>query len=139
MVKGIRMKEFNSYVKNGFVRLTPFPGATTKQLCHYAIPSLVDESPDRVIIHAGCNDVANRNKTPQEIAEEITNLAELCRSYGVNEIFVSSLICRTNKYLNEKVMRINFLLNCICKEKGFIFIENKNIELMIYMKMDYIF
>lgn len=128
MVKGIRMKEFNSYIKNGFVKLRSFTGATIKQLCHYAIPSLVDETPNRVVIQAGCNDVANRNNTPQEIAEQIMNLAEMCREYGVNEVFVSSLICRTNKYLNEKVTRINFLLNCICREKGFIFIDNKNIE-----------
>ena len=39
--------------------------------------------------------------------------------YAENEIFVSSLICRKNNYLNEKVTRINFLLNLVCKEKGF--------------------
>ena len=43
----------------------------------------------------------------------------MCRGYGVIEIFVSSLICRKNNYLNEKVARINFLLNLFCKEKGF--------------------
>ena len=69
------------------------------------------------MIHAGCNDVSNRNKTPENIAEDIMNLAELCRSYGVNEVFVSALIYRTNRYLNEKVARINFLLNIICREK----------------------
>ena len=129
MVKGIRMREFNSYVRNGFMKLRPFPGATTKQLAYYAVPSLVDETPDRVIIHAGCNDIPNRNSSPEEIAKEIIKLAELSRAYGVNDVFVSALICRANTYLNDKVTRVNFLLNIICKEKGFIFIENKNIEL----------
>ena len=41
------------------------------------------------------------------------------QGYAENEIFVSSLICRKNNYLNEKVTRINFLLNLVCKEKGF--------------------
>ena len=46
--------------------------------------------------------------------------------YGVNEIFVLS---RKNNYLNEKVTRINLLLNLICKEKGFVFINNRNIDM----------
>ena len=46
MIKGIQMKEFNSYVKNRHSKLRPFPGATVKQLQHYAIPSLVDETPN---------------------------------------------------------------------------------------------
>ena len=51
------------------------------------------------------------------------------RGYCVNEIFVSSLICRKSNYLNEKVTRINFLLNLTCKEKGFVFIDNLNINI----------
>ena len=49
--------------------------------------------------------------------------------YAENEIFVSSLICRKNNYLNEKVTRINFLLNLTCKEKAFVFIDNRNINI----------
>ena len=46
MINGIRIKEFNSYVKEGYSKLRPFPGATVKQLQHYAIPGLVDETPN---------------------------------------------------------------------------------------------
>ena len=45
MIKGIRVEEFNSYVKDGYSKLRPFPGATVKQLQHHEIPSLVDEHP----------------------------------------------------------------------------------------------
>ena len=128
MIKGMRMKEFNSYVKNGYSKLRPFPGATVKQLQHYAIPSLVDETPNQVILHSGCNDVSNRNASPEQIANDIKVLAEMCRGYGVNKIFVSTLICRKNNYLNENVTRINFSLNLICKEKGFVF---KDIRMLI--------
>ena len=108
MSKGIRMKELNSYVKNGYTKLRPFPGATVKQLEHFAFPSLVDETPNRVILHGGCNDVSNRNASLERIANDKKDLAEMCRGYGRNEIFVSSLICRKNNYLNEKITRINF-------------------------------
>ena len=46
MIKGIGMKEFNSYVKNGHSKLRSFPGTTVKQRQHFAIPSLVDETPN---------------------------------------------------------------------------------------------
>ena len=89
----------------------------------------MDETPNRVILHGGCNDVSNRNISLEEIASDIKDLAEMCREYGENEIFVSYLICRKNSYLNEKVLRINFLLNLICREKGFVFIDNRNINI----------
>ena len=53
----------------------------------------------------------------------------MCRGYAVNEIFVSSLICRKSNYLNEKVTRTNFLLNLICEENRFVFIDNRNINI----------
>ena len=43
-------------------------------------------------------------------------MAILCRGYGVNDIFISAMICRRGKFLNEKVKRINFLLELICEE-----------------------
>ena len=129
MIKGIQMKGSNSYVKNGYSKLRPFPGATVKQLQHYATLSLLDETPNQVILHGGCNDVSNRNASPEQIANYIKDLVEVCRGFGMNEIFVSSLICRKNNYLNEKVARINFLLNLICTEKGFVFIDNRNINI----------
>ena len=97
MIKGIRRKEFNSYVKNGYSKIIPF---LEQQLQLNAIPSLVDETPNRVILNGW---------------------------YGVNKIFVSSLICKKNNYLNEKVTRIDFLIDLIGKEKGFLFIDHRNI------------
>ena len=35
---------------------------------------------------------------PRTIANDIKNLAEICRGYDVNEIFVSFLICGKNDY-----------------------------------------
>ena len=64
MIKGIWIEEFNSYVKDGYSNLRLFPGATVKQLQHHAIPSLGDETPNRVILHGGCNYVSNRNVFP---------------------------------------------------------------------------
>ena len=66
---------------------------------------------------------------PEQIANDISDLTKLCSGYGVNETFVLSLICRKNNYLNENVTRINILLNLICKEKGSVLIDNRNINI----------
>ena len=49
MVKGIRMKEVNRQLRNSFAKLRSFPGATLKHLKYYIVPSLIDETPDRII------------------------------------------------------------------------------------------
>ena len=87
------------------MKLRPIPRATVKQLQHYANHSLVNERPNRVTLHGGCNDVSNRNASPEQIANNIKDLAEMCCEYGVNEIFVSSLICTKSNYLSEKVTK----------------------------------
>ena len=80
-------------------------------------------------MHGGCNDVNNKNSTPEKIANEIADNAILCRDYGVNYIFISAMIYRRGKFLDGKVKRVNFLLELICEENGYFFIDNSNIEI----------
>ena len=75
-------------------------------------------------------DVNNKNSTPEKIANEIADMAILCRDYGVNDVFISAMICRRGKYLNGKVKRVNFLLKQICEENVHFFIDNINQRLM---------
>ena len=121
MVKGIRMKEVNSQLRNSFAKLRSFLGATLKHLKYYIVPGLIDETPDRIILHGGCNDVNNKYSTPEKTANEIADMAILCRDYGVNDVLLSAMICRRGKFLNGKVKRVNFLLKQIREENGFFF------------------
>ena len=105
MVKGI---EINSQLRNSFAKLRLFPGATLKHLRYYIVPSLIDETPDKIILHEGCNDVNNKNSTTEKTANEIADMAILCRDYGVNDIFISTMICRRGKFLHGKIKRVNF-------------------------------
>ena len=102
------MKEVNRKLRNSFAKLRSFPGTTLKHLRYYIVPSLIDET-DRIILHRGCNNVNNKNSTPEKIANEITDVAILCRDYDVNDAFISAMICRRGKFLNGKVKRGNFL------------------------------
>ena len=70
-------------------------------------------------MHGGCNDVNNKSSAPEKIADEIADMAILCRDYGVNDVFLSAMICRRKIFLNGKVKPVNFLLKQICEENGY--------------------
>ena len=63
-------------------------------LKYYIVPSLIDETPDRITLHGGCNDVNNKNSTLEKIANQIADMAILCRDCGVSDIFISAMLGR---------------------------------------------
>ena len=111
MVKGIRMKHVNSQLRNSFTKLRSFPGATLKHLRYYIIPSLIDEIPVRIILHGGCNDVNNKSSTPEKIANEIADMAILCRDYGVNNNVLKNLRSKNSNKVIIGHININSLRN----------------------------
>ena len=120
MAKGLKVKEMNRNLNNNSARVRYFPGTTVKRLHHYVIPMLTDDTLDTIIIQSGCNDIYNRNSNPKDIAKAIGSLGNRCRSHGVNQVLISSLICRKNFHLNNNIKRINFLLKLICQKNGFV-------------------
>ena len=127
---GIRVKEFNNYIKAGNAHFKPFPGSTIKQLHHYVIPTLNDEKPDAVVIHVGINDLLSRNRNviPEDkIASEITEIGNRCREKGTETVFISSIIFN-NRIEWERIERINQELKERCERLDFIYIENNNIN-----------
>ena len=97
MIKGIRRKEFNSKLNKCSARFRPFIGATLKQMETYIKPILNDYTPDVLILHIDCNDIGNKQLTENEIAEWIVKIGRQCKENNVNDVFISSLICRAQK------------------------------------------
>lgn len=119
--KELKVNDMNRYRKKISVRVRPFSGAMMKQLEHYIIPTLTDDTPNTIIIQGECNDVSDKNSNREDIANATGSLGNLCRSLGVNQVLVSLLNCRKNIHLNNKVKRINFYVSY--QENGFIFIK----------------
>lgn len=126
MVK-ISNRELNKKLTKNSTRVRPFQGATLKQLQYYVIPTLTDDTPDSIIIQGGCNDISNPDRTPRAIANDIIEIGNLCQQYGVNDVLVSSIICRKSPRLQEKVCATNIILQEECRKHGYIFINNSNI------------
>ena len=129
MVKGIKVNKVNKQLRNSFAKRRSFPGATLKHLKYCVVPSLVGETPDRITMYGKCNDINNKNLTPEKIANKIGDIAILYPGYGLNDVLMSAMICRRSKFLNKKVKSMNFLLKIICEENWYFFIDNSNIEI----------
>ena len=56
----------------------------------------------------GSHNFNNKNSTPENIVNKIVDMAILSCGYGVNNIFISVMICRRSRFLSEKVKCINF-------------------------------
>ena len=87
-------------------------------------PDLIDDKPDVVVIHAGCNDIPNTSLEPRTIAEGIIKLGKICKNYNTNDIFISSLTCRSRSYLNTRVKSVNGILIDLCKVYKFHYKDN---------------
>ena len=68
------------------------------------------DTPDIVVIHGGCSNISPRKNqgklTKEEIAKEIISIGSYCQDKGVNEIIISSLICRKGQYHNSRVLKV---------------------------------
>ena len=124
MIKGIPTKEFNSKLNKCSTWFRRFTGVTLKQMETYVKPILNDDTPDVLILHIGWNDIGNKQLTKNEIVEWIVQIDRQCEESDVNDVFISSLICRPQKRLNDKVINVNNILKRVCKLNGLGFIDN---------------
>ena len=107
-----------------------FSGANTKQLDYYIVPTLVDETPQAVVIHIGSNDITE-SKIKQinldDLAQKITDIGLKCRSYGVRNIAISSILVRSSIRFHQIFLKVNNILKVLCAINGFNFICNDEI------------
>ena len=99
--------------------------ATSTQMIHYA-QCVLEENPDKVILHVGTNDI-NSTKSTDEIANKIMEVVDVIQQRD-KEVIVSALIRRNNNECNNKVMQVNTSLKSRCADRSIIFIENGNLE-----------
>ena len=79
--KGIRVREFNNCISNGYAKFKSFPGANVAHLNYYSNPTLTEEKPNVVVIHVGINNLLSAESntmSDDDIADEIINLGVKC-------------------------------------------------------------
>ena len=93
----------------------------------YVKPILNDVTPDVLILHIGCNDIGNKQLTENEIAKWIVKIGRQGKESNLRDVFISSLMRRAQKRLNDKVIAVNNILKHVCKLNRLGFIDDTNI------------
>ena len=94
----------------------------------YVKSIIQDDTPDVVILHIGCNDISNKNMSANDMAECIVNIGRYSKEHNVNNVTISSLICRSQIHFQDKVNAVNTVLMNRYKNYGLGYIDNSNIE-----------
>ena len=86
-----------------------------------------------MVIHIGSKDITKfnyNNVIAEELAHKIINIGCKCRSYGVSNIAVSSILNRSSLNINQVIYQVNVILKRLCTINDFSYIcydlVNKN-------------
>ena len=105
--------------------MKPFSGYTIEDMKDYCKPSL-ERKPTQLIVHVGTNDLSNKAKSELEIATELLSLSKSMRNKET-DVLISGLVQRLDEY-EVKRERVNHIVEDLCKEQGFRYIDNSNID-----------
>ena len=130
MMQRIRKREFCKHLKNTWGQIKTFPGANSRYLHHHMLPFILEECPDTLVVHGGTNDLQNRDKTAEQIADDLINIGHTAKSLGVADVIFSSLVIRKDGVaINHKRNAVNEILKDKVSFNNFIFIDNNDINL----------
>ena len=53
----------------------------------------------------GTNDVTVKRKTPTDIADSVISFSRKCKDAGINEVIISSIVCRKISIFQLKLIK----------------------------------
>lgn len=126
-VKRLSKGIINHFVKEKNVFLKYFYGATTKRIKHHILPTLHDDEPESVVIHAGTNDIVDGNCVnivrPLELSKNIIEIGKLCKDFGVKHIAISGILPRKDVESQKIIDEVNSSLDSMCQFYNFTFLN----------------
>ena len=103
------------------IKVRSFSGAKVSCMVDHVKPTLRDDKPDHIILHAGTNDLRTE-KTTSQIAKSIMDLTTSLKNNG-NSVIVSGIVPRFDN-LNNKATEVNNRLVLMCAERNIPFISH---------------
>ena len=118
------MREFNQWLGSGTASIVTFPGATTKRLLHYSLPTLKEENHEVVIVHVGRNNLTTKkgevlSVSVNEVADDIIKIGTACYENGVSKVFISIIVYNKNFNKQKLFNEVNGILKVKCQTYGF--------------------
>ena len=97
------------------IKVQSFSGAKISCMVDHAKPTLRDDKPDNMILHAGTNDIRTE-KTASQTAKSIMDLTTSLKKNG-DSVVVSGIVPRFDN-LNNKATEVNNPLVLMCAEEN---------------------
>ena len=89
---------------------------------------LIRKQPDELILHMRTNNI--RDDDPRKVAQGIVNVAfQIEQNLPNTNIFISSILLRSDKSLSDKIIDTDKILRLLCKSKGCPFLDHRNIDM----------
>ena len=145
ITRGINPNGFNKKLEGGSATFHKFNGKKAHHIRQYIPVHLEEEGHlgrkvDSVVIVAGGNDIpmGKFNSMPvSKIADNLIEAGLLCKEeYGVEHVYISSVLPRTSVYYQLRRKELNNSLKERCRSYGFTFIDNANIILKHHIGPD---
>ena len=97
ITKGIRFKEFNSFISNRNARMVNFSVVTSKEILHYLDINLANSSTDTVVILC-VNDLLNDYTHPNidSLIKNLNSTVQKCDNFVIGNVFISRLVYTTS-------------------------------------------
>ena len=89
--------------------------------------TLARKKPDTLIIHVGTNDLTKGVNTMNKVRKCVEVIQELDNTENI-QIGFSSIIQRTDTDFSNEIKVISIKLKSYCYGKGFIFVDNDNLN-----------
>ena len=102
------------------------PGCSSEDMVDYVKP-VAGKKPDTLIIHVGMNYLAKGVNTMKKVRKCVEVIQELDNTENI-QIGFPSIIQRTNEDFSNKIKETNIKLKNYCLGKGFLFVDNDNIN-----------
>ena len=120
IVKYLRSDELSSSDKS--ISIMKHPGCSSEDLVDY-----VKKKPDTLIIHLGKNGLTKGVDTMKKVRKCVEVIQKLHNTENI-QIGFSSIIQKANKDFSNEIKKTNIKLKNYCLGKGFIFVDNDNIN-----------
>ena len=124
MCRGLPIGNLNRALENKEAYTRVFSGATPADVNYYCVRTLENEKPDICILHVGTNQIGKVD--PFAIAADIIKVVKTCQSKGVNKVYISGIIQRSD--YPDQVILLNNILRAWQPLHDFTFIFNENLD-----------
>ena len=113
--------------KNISLKCKNFDDADVRRIQHHLLPSLHEDQIDSIIIHGNTNNISHNKlhtTQPHDVAKLIIDISNVCKSFGIVKIAISSILQGKDLELQKRVVEANNYLKDLCSFYDFPFIEN---------------